>query len=258
MNNTVEFYKSLRGKCQICDATTFKYFVCQDQKYRLCSTCGLITLQSIHFNLKSRKDLYNKAYWLNHHDDFERNNPLNTNRWMRVLRRNKSKTKYNLEFGCGRGFLMKNIQNMGMIIFGVDMNPPDFVVVDDNLIERTSRLDYMPSVYFDSVMLIETIQHLFNPLFYFMEFRRILVDYGRMLITTSLSDKWVDRDHAWFYFSPPYHVNMYALGTLEILAERACFKIIDNESESIIFEAQPINDNFTKQYELMKSLLFYL
>lgn len=102
---------------------------------------------------------------------------------------NNLKNKKVLDVGCATGYLGKKLEKNGAQVTGIDISNAalkrarevlSFVkVVDLN----DGKLPFNDKT-FDLIVASEVIEHLFKPLIILKEFKRVLRDEGRLIITT--------------------------------------------------------------------------
>ncbi len=137
-----------------------------------------------------------------------------------------------LDVGCGSGWLLKNMQELGWQVEGVDF---DAAAVQNaksrGLSVRQGSLEAQqyPEDHFDAVTLCHLIEHVHAPLALLRECYRIIKPGGRLVVITpnigSLGHKWFNS--SWRGLEPPRHLNIFSTTALLRLTEHCPFKEID-------------------------------
>jgi SAM-dependent methyltransferase len=134
-----------------------------------------------------------------------------------------------LDVGCGNGWLLKIMQDLGWCVEGVDFDP--------NAVENARRkgvqvrlgtleAQQYPDNYFDAITLSHLIEHVHGPLELLRECQRILRPGGRLVLVTPNGHSWGHRifKDAWLALDPPRHLYVFSVPSLRYLAEKAGFK----------------------------------
>jgi ubiquinone/menaquinone biosynthesis C-methylase UbiE len=135
-----------------------------------------------------------------------------------------------LEVGCGRGDMLKLMQEMGWHVEGVDF---DHKAVQ-NAQKKGLRVSCgaleaqaYPDNQFDAITMSHLIEHVHDPVQLLNECYRILRPGGRVVIVTPNSDSWGHRKFAssWRGLEPPRHLHIFNHQSLTILSQNVGFRI---------------------------------
>jgi len=137
-----------------------------------------------------------------------------------------------LDVGCGAGFFLKAAEEIGWEAEGVEIAPvaSDYArnIVKVKVMEGKLEDLCLPAEKFDLVVLIETIEHLMNPLKTLNEINRILKKEGILIISTpdykSLSRLFLGKN--WAVLSPEEHFSVFTQKTLFLILQKAKFSVL--------------------------------
>jgi len=134
-----------------------------------------------------------------------------------------------LDVGCGSGWLLRQMQNLGWNVEGVDS---DSTAVEnaqrEGLQVRLGSLEAQqyPDSHFDAITMSHVIEHVHNPLRLLRECHRILKPGGYLVVVTPNAESWGHKlfKKAWLHLDPPRHLHIFTISSLRNLVERAGFK----------------------------------
>jgi len=137
-----------------------------------------------------------------------------------------------LDVGCGAGFFMKAAEEIGWEVEGVELSTVASKYAQDIVKVKVheGKLEdlHLSAEKFDLVVLIDTIEHLRNPLNTLKEINRILTNKGILLIGTpdfnSLSRFFLRK--SWAVLSPEEHFSVFTQKTLSFIIQKANFHIL--------------------------------
>lgn len=240
----------VRGRCCLCDTEEadpvavgedFEYRTCPDSFLAMrCRSCGLIYLDP-----RPAATELSRIYPPNYHAfNFS---PEHFGLVYRIRRRLEARRLLGwcrglgadariLDVGCGDGFhlrLLRDFGNPGWSLEGVDAHPDAVeagrtagLTIHHGEVER---LD-LPTDHYDLVLLIQTIEHLPDPLGILRAIRRLLRPGGRVVVVTdnaaSLDFSLFGGRH-WGGYHFPRHWNLFTRKTLTLLAEKAGLGVTD-------------------------------
>jgi predicted SAM-dependent methyltransferase len=111
-----------------------------------------------------------------------------------------------IDFGCGQGETTRFLQTQGINTIGIDQDTP-------------VQLKDLADVSVDGIMMVEVMEHLFDPLTIFQQFARILKPGGIVYVESSFAD---DKNLAdWNYLEPAIgHCTVHTLKSMAVLAAK--------------------------------------
>ena len=133
-----------------------------------------------------------------------------------------------LDVGCGSGWLLKRMQDLGWRVEGVDFDP---VAVENARSARlrvrlgTLEAQQYHDNHFDAITMSHLIEHVYDPLRVLCECYRILKPGGRLVVVTPNGESWGHRifKQCWRGLEPPRHLYIFNVRSLRYLAERVGF-----------------------------------
>ena len=134
-----------------------------------------------------------------------------------------------LDVGCGAGFFLKAAERQGWEVEGIEISSAaaEYARTVLGLRVRLARLEEaaFPDSAFDVVTLLDTLEHLGDPLRTLSEVRRVLKPGGRIILNTpdieSASRRELGED--WAVLSPAEHLSYFSARTLRRMLARAGF-----------------------------------
>lgn len=194
---------------------------------------------------KELKDFYNITYQV----DFRRNKKTMSQKARQFLKKIGKFTKPGslLELGCSYGFFLKRAKEDGWGVKGLEwsgeacsyaVNQLDLDVSDESLQEIT-----LTQWKFDVVTAWHVLEHLADPLQELSNIRNLLNPRGIFSFTTPNIDSLQFRllANKWEWFSPPAHLYMFGISSINNLLEKSGFEILKLEtrrgdSKGLIFQ----------------------
>lgn len=133
-----------------------------------------------------------------------------------------------LDYGCGNGWLLSNLRQLGWETYGMDF--------DDKAIEycqsvglNVSRpdLEQFPDSYFDAITINHVIEHLHDFDKLLRQCHMKLKSGGKIVIATPNTDSWLLKRYKsnWMQLDPPRHLQLFNLKNLSGLLSQTGFKI---------------------------------
>jgi SAM-dependent methyltransferase len=128
-----------------------------------------------------------------------------------------------LDFGCGGGFLLKNISCSKKV--GVEINPAAAEVARKNGIEVFSRVNEVPDMYVDVIISNNALEHTLQPLEELRELFKKVVDGGIAIFVVpceSISRRYRSNDinHHLYSWSPMCIGNLFTEAGFSIVESR--------------------------------------
>jgi SAM-dependent methyltransferase len=145
-----------------------------------------------------------------------------------------------LDVGCGAGFFLKVTVEAGWDGTGIDLSPDAVAFARDRLgldvIAGRMQDSELSESTFDVVTLLETIEHLFDPMSVLRQAHCILRPGGLIAVTTpnlnSLAFKFLGLD--WSILSPTEHLYYFTERTIQQMLIRAGFDRVWVDRASLI------------------------
>lgn len=152
---------------------------------------------------------------------------------LEVIRRHAPGATRMLEVGAGAGFFLKGAEREGWQVAGVELSPDAAAFARERLAldVREGRAEEIPfeAGSFEVAVMIEVIEHLFDPAVALAAVHRTLAPGGVVLITTpnfnSLSRHVLGVD--WSILSPLEHMYYFTHDTLGRLLARCGFEVLE-------------------------------
>ncbi|MBC8358941.1 MAG: class I SAM-dependent methyltransferase [Candidatus Aminicenantes bacterium] len=164
-----------------------------------------------------------------------------------------------LDVGCGAGFFLKAAEETGWEAEGVELSSVASKYAK-NIVKvkvHEGKLEdlHLPADKFDLVALIDTIEHLRNPLLTLKEINRILTKEGILLIGTPDFDS-LSRlllRESWAVLSPEEHFAIFSHNTLSYIIQKANFRVLGIRN-LLQFNPEYTHDKKRLSYYVFKSL----
>lgn len=226
------------GVCALCGGRDHRVLFEEDVHVLACHRCGLVFLGD-HGN--DLKDLYREGYDFKliavkskseTIDLFPENVEHNESvmRWIKSVCKPEGKSV--LEVGCHAGYLLKRLRREGSQIAGIE--PNSRAVTFARWANRISNIQHClleearEKETYDIVLLIQTFEHLADPLRSLLKVWRMLRQNGLLFIEVPnyfSPTGGLFRKKALGFQPSRYHLFIYSKQTLKAILERAGFKI---------------------------------
>jgi len=140
------------------------------------------------------------------------------------FRRHISSSSKVLDFGCGGGFLLRNLQCSKKV--GVEVNPVAAETAKKNGVEVFSRADEVPDEYVDVIISNNALEHTLQPIQELKSLYRKLQRGGQIVFVVpceSISYRYVPNDvnHHLYSWSPMCIGNLFTEAGFEVLESKA-------------------------------------
>ena len=130
-----------------------------------------------------------------------------------------------LDIGCGHGYWVEKLQNLGWIAQGIDIigNPSERIVIGD-------FLEYEYEEKFEFIRMLGVLEHVIAPEKFIEKIESLLLNNDSICQisipqTDSFGYKYFKED--WIGFEVPRHLHSFTLDNLSVLFERYNMRIID-------------------------------
>lgn len=146
-----------------------------------------------------------------------------------------------LDIGCAAGGFLRLAKQGGWDVYGVEINKSSARFASKkyqlNIFGGTIQEAAFPDNYFDAVVIINTIEHIHQPVQFMQEIRRILKNGGFFYAMTPNYNNYLVRMAQKFGYlkgvdpiDPTGHPCIYCAGTLKLLLRKCNFKILSLKS----------------------------
>jgi len=132
-----------------------------------------------------------------------------------------------LEIGCGSGFLLAGMRDLGWETEGIDIDPYAVKIARDKLhlkvhLGMLESQNFQNNI-FDAIVMSHVIEHVYDPLAIFTESLRILRPGGKLVVTTPNIESLGHRrfQTSWLHLDPPRHLFIFSLRTMKKIAEKS-------------------------------------
>lgn len=102
-----------------------------------------------------------------------------------------------LDVGCGCGMVSQELIDLGMDVYGIEINEDALKILKKKGFKTikhdvTEKIPFQDN-YFDIILLLDILEHVFNPLQLLQEANRLLKKGGAVIISTPLYFDFIDR-----------------------------------------------------------------
>jgi len=137
-----------------------------------------------------------------------------------------------LDFGCGGGYLLKNIKETNTKLFGVEVNKEAKNIAKTNGVKVFSNSNLLPANYFDLIISNHALEHTDNPLLELKNLHKSLKKNGHICIVVPLDNK----SYSYKKNDINFHFFSWSPMNLGNILTRAGFDVIES---SIFFYKWP-------------------
>ena len=137
-----------------------------------------------------------------------------------------------LDFGCGGGYLLKNIKETNTKLFGVEVNKEAKKIAKTNGVKVFSNSNLLPANYFDLIISNHALEHTDNPLLELKNLHKSLKKNGHICIVVPLDNK----SYSYKKNDINFHFFSWSPMNLGNILTRAGFDVIES---SIFFYKWP-------------------
>ena len=137
-----------------------------------------------------------------------------------------------LDFGCGGGYMLKNIKEKNTKLFGVEVNKEAKKIAKTNGVKVFSNSSLLPANYFDLIISNHALEHTDNPLLELKNLYKSLKKGGQICIVVPLDSK----NYSYKKNDINFHFFSWSPMNLGNILTRAGFDVIES---SIFFYKWP-------------------
>ncbi|MBW2096418.1 MAG: class I SAM-dependent methyltransferase [Deltaproteobacteria bacterium] len=260
--------KGRKGGCNLCGSRKFRVAY-EKFNYSLvrCRGCGLVYSwppipEDVLFQRYSEEYLFNEYLPIFKTD--RTGFPIDLIRshysfFLHLLERFFNSGGKLLDIGCGPGFFLKVASERGWVGEGVDVSESAVRYATDVVGVRARQGKFedlnFPPDSFDAIVLLDTLEHLYDPLGSMRRCYGILKKGGLLILNTpdyqSVSRRILGKN--WAILSPLEHLYNFSQKTLHLLFKKAGFKdfIIHNQPD---FNPENTHSRENQRYRLWKKM----
>lgn len=193
---------SVTATCPICHIAAPGVVVKREHQYHLCPSCNCVFTPRLNQAMIKTENNGHSG----RHDQNQ-----DAVRLQRLIQALGQRPGQLIDFGCGQGETTRFLQSQGIQTVGIDQDTP-------------VQLKDVAAGSVDGIMMVEVIEHLYEPNPIFQQFNRVLKTGGVAYIESSFADQ---KDlAAWPYLDPAIgHCTVHTLRSMAIVAEKNGFKV---------------------------------
>ncbi|OHB63372.1 MAG: hypothetical protein A2Y76_11960 [Planctomycetes bacterium RBG_13_60_9] len=238
--------------CRLCDETDFKPLFRREFRVEVCRTCGLVQAAEPGRNLSKYYALeYRRRAMKPGSDPFPEHRTRNRSivKWLQRSTPTLGTSRV-LEIGCSAGWLLKEIAKTGASVGGIEP-----CLHASGIAKSVNRIadvqccmleDADEKERYDAVVLIQTFEHMQEPLLALGKIARLLKPNGLVFIevpnflsATGFYRRW----HRGIAYPSPNHLFVYTKGTLAGILRKAGFEIRRMEGRANIRAVAQLGDD---------------
>jgi glycosyltransferase involved in cell wall biosynthesis/ADP-heptose:LPS heptosyltransferase/predicted Zn-dependent protease len=198
----VPVIKTEKANCPVCGAAAPAVVVKKCQTYHRCPACACVFTTYIDPELMATENNGSSA----RHD--QNQDAVRLSRLLAALGRRTEKL---VDFGCGHGETTRFLQSKGFDAVGIDK-------------DTKVQLGDLGDDSVDGIMMVEVIEHLYEPHAIFQQFNRILKTGGAIYVESSFADN--KNLVEWPYLDPSIgHCTVHTLSSMAFVAAKNGFKL---------------------------------
>lgn len=238
-----EKYASIRN-CPLCQENTYDVlFIKHGFPHVKCKVCGLVYVNPIlnkeeYTKLWSAEDSWEAVLESQPQIDMQTKEAQYSLDIAGLYMESKKNISI-CDVGCGPGTLLAEVKRRGHYAFGIEPNTRCHKLLRQKGIDFTG--DFFPlkkdiQKKFDCVFLLNTLEHLREPLEIMRQVRRLLLPKGTVFISVPCIDALVNRimHEKAGVFAGHSHIQFFSIKTLSMLLDKSDFEVL--EYETIITE----------------------
>lgn len=221
----------LESKCPVCKLQKAQFFErVDDWQYAQCSECQFV------FTHPHPDQAYlNTLYDVPEGVQIGQSSSRKRRAFMRALslRKYVKGGKKALDIGCGAGFIVESLRQVGADAYGFDINPNSIAFAKSNYPKSKFYLNSYDTIsefsdFFDFIYSSEVIEHVSELDAYLELIKKVSRPSAYVYVTTPdfSSDKRPENVLEWGEFAPPEHIQFFSEKNLIILFDRFGFKFV--------------------------------
>ena len=149
----------------------------------------------------------------------------------------KGKNYSALEIGCGDGFVLSILKNMGWKVLGVErddksVNHARNMLGNDVMSDSISEDVFENN--FDLIILFQVLEHVERPVFLLKKCKKMLKTNGKMIISVPNIESWQSKltKQNWLHLDVPRHLNHFTKDSLNFYLEQLNLSIVSVSYQS--------------------------
>lgn len=242
--------------CIVCHSKKFTYlFTINNKKIIQCNNCNL--MQTAAFTSPNYSNYHrDEAY-----SDSERFMKYFFEKRLEFINKFSTRPGIVLEIGASTGVFLDLLKSQGWKTWGVEpsMSAQKAIIKGHKIIQKSFETSALPKESFDLIVANHVIEHIENPNLFLDKAYRSLKKGGLLFIDVpnagSLTEKLMQS--SWPYFLPEEHVSHFTKETLQMIIQKANFRIVFVKTKSGIFEvSHPLRYLFAELTSLKKNFFW--
>jgi len=169
-----------------------------------------------------------------------------------------------LDVGCGKGLLLKMVKDMGWEVIGTELSAhsANYGKVELGIDVRNQELGQLSfdNNSFDLVTLFHSLEHMLNPYATLSIINNIIKEDGLLLVSVPRFNCYYSKLFRanWFHLDAPRHLFHFSDKSLELLLNKAGFKVIRAVKYNLMYDSfgilQSLLNSFCYKYNLLNEL----
>lgn len=166
--------------------------------------------------MSKAKKKYNKKYFKWYQEIGKLGGILNAKKFEKYINKNDTV----LDFGCGGGYLLKNLSCLKK--HGLEINPNAITEAKTNLDKVFNNIDLLPLNYYDKIISNNVLQHCENPFLELKKLNKSLKKNGLIIIIVSCASRRLS------YKSNDINYQLYSWSPMNLgnILDAANFKVL--------------------------------
>ncbi len=216
--------------CIICSKKRFKkLYAINNYSIVKCLNCSFVFIAPLPG--KKELDIFYKKFKFSDGFVFEKLLRIDARRSLSNLNAMGIKKGSILDVGCGAGFFIDEARKQKWNVKGIDTAKSPIVYASKKLklpAEQKDILKHKTSETYDVISLQQVIEHLVDPYLVLEKINKLLKKDGILCVSTPNIESWLSivLKERFNYLIPPEHILYFSPKTLEVLLEKAGFKVI--------------------------------
>lgn len=137
-----------------------------------------------------------------------------------------------LEIGCSYGYYLKDKENLGWEVYGIELNEKAVQYAKDELNIKNIKCDFFENIeyednFFDAVNMNMVLEHVYDPCFVIKKINNIMKKGGELMISVPDIAGFEAKIYKQYFYSlhVPEHLHHFSPKTITKLLEKNGFKV---------------------------------